>query len=76
MVCLILPDFPGLNTFTTVIPQVHIADPPHTPGFRHPDVLATVTEAWHHLIHLKHMNTAVTCLSLSRKYDQKATEYC
>lgn len=49
---LILPDLSGLNTFTTVILQIHIADLPHTPGLCHPDILPTVTEARHHLINL------------------------
>lgn len=62
MVRLILPDFPGLNSFTTVILQVHIADLPYTPWLCHPDILPTVTEAGHHLIHLTHINTTVTCL--------------
>ena len=52
MVQIILPDFPGLNTFTTVVLQVHIADLPYTPGLCQPDILSTVTEARHHLIHL------------------------
>lgn len=47
-----LPHFPGLNTFTTIIIQVHVADLPHAPWLSHPDVLTTVTEARHHLVHL------------------------
>lgn len=58
---LVLPDFPGLNSFATVILQVHIADPPHTPWLCHPDVLPTVTEAWHNLIHLTGI-TEVNCV--------------
>lgn len=47
-----LPHFPGLNTFPTIIIQVHVADLPHAPWLSHPDILTTVTEARHHLIHL------------------------
>lgn len=47
-----LPHFPGLNTFTTIIIQVHVADLPHTPWLGHPDVLTAVTEARYHLVHL------------------------
>lgn len=57
----ILPYFPGLNTFATVVPQVHVAHLPHTPRLCHPDVLSTVAEARHDLIHLTDTNSTVTC---------------
>lgn len=56
----ILLDVSGLNTFTTVVIQVHIADFPHTPRLCHPHILPTVTEARHHLIDLMHIKTPVT----------------
>lgn len=49
---MILPDFSGLNTFTTVVLQVHVADLPHAPRLGHPHVLTAVTEARNHLVHL------------------------
>lgn len=62
LVWIILPDFPGLNTFTTVVLQVHIADLPYTPRLCYPHILSTVAEARHHLIHLTNRKTTVTCL--------------
>lgn len=48
----LLPDFSGLNTFSTVILQVHVADLPHAPRLGHPHVLTAVAEARNHLVHL------------------------
>lgn len=56
------PDFPGLNTFTTVVLKIHIADFPYTPWLCHPHILSTVTVAWHHFIYLTDTNSLVTYL--------------
>ena len=60
----VLPDFPGLDTFPTVVLHIHVAHLPHTPGLCHPDILPTVAEARHNLIHLTHTNTTVYLLDL------------
>ena len=49
----ILPDFSCLDTLSTVLLQVNVADLPHTPRLSQPHILGTVTRAGHHLIHLK-----------------------
>lgn len=51
---IVLPDFPCLNTFSTVLFQVHIGHLADTPGLSNPYVLAAVTVAWHYLIYLEY----------------------
>ena len=46
------PDFSGLDTFATVLLQVHVADLPYTPGLGQPHVLSTVAQTGHHLVDL------------------------